>query len=150
MKPEPDARGVETSHGERFIHNHLPRCRCPERHGRRHDGAQSSVRSIIEYLSEQGLLACPSLPSPPYQELLQEFLDYLKSERNLALRTLKAYRECLTALLEALGAPVTERLSKLSPEQVLAFFKNYTQGKGPELRRRLRGVLRSFFRFCLQ
>ncbi len=145
-----DARGVETSHGERFIHNHLRRCRCPERHGRRHDGAQSSVRSIIEYLLEQGLLACPSLPSPPYQELLQEFLEYLKSERNLALRTLKAYQECVTALLEALGVPVAERLSKLSPEQVLAFFKNYTQGKGPELRRRLRGILRSFFRFCLQ
>lgn len=145
-----EARDVEAIHGERFIHNHLPRCHCPGRHGRRHDRAQSSVRSIIEYLSEQGLLACPSLSSPPYQELLQEFLDYLKCERNLALRTFKAYREYVTALFEALGAPVAERLSELSPEQVLDFFKNYTKGKGPDLRRRLRGILRSFFRFCLQ
>ncbi len=145
-----EARDVETIHGERFIHNHLPHSRCPGRRGPRHDYAPSSVRSIIEYLSEQGLLACPSLPSRPYQELLQEFLEYLKCERSLEVRTLKVYRECVTALLEALGAPVAERVLKLSPEQVLSFFKNYTQGKGPDPRRRLRGILRLFFRFCLQ
>jgi len=74
----------------------------------------------------------------------------LKCERNLAERTLKAHREGSTALLEHLGAPVAERLAKLSPEQVLAFFIDCTQDAGADRRRRLQGVLRCFLRFGFQ
>ena len=81
---------VEKSHAERFIIRHLPRCRCGGRRGIKHVGASSSVRSFIDFLSERGLVSVAS-PSPPsYQKLLQEYLDYLKCERNLAERTLKA------------------------------------------------------------
>ncbi len=141
---------VEKSHGERFIIRHLPRCCCGGRRGIKHVGASSSVRSFIDFLSERGLVSVAS-PSPPsYQKLLQEYLDYLKSERNLAERTLKAHREGSTALLEHLGAPVAERLAKLSPEQVLAFFIDCTRDAGTARRRLLQGVLRCFLRFGFQ
>lgn len=38
----------------------------------------------------------------------------------------------------------------MSPSYVLAFFTQQAQGKSPNMRRRLQGVLRSFLRFCLQ
>ncbi len=145
-----EAKDVQTRHGERFIDKHLPRCRCGGRQGLRRAYASSSVRSVIEYLSERGLVVYPSLPSPPYQELLQEYLHYLNGERNLAQTTLKEHRECVTVLLEPLGDCVAQRLRELSYERLLTFLTQYANDKGPNMSRRMHGVLRSFFRFCRQ
>lgn len=86
----------------------------------------------------------------PYQKLLEQYLDYLISERNLAETTLKAHREDITAFLEDLGDLPAERLRQLSSGHILAFFTARAQNKSPKMRRRLQGVLRSFLRFCLQ
>lgn len=145
-----DGQPLESSLAERFIHEHLPSCRCGGRPGRKHLGVPSSVRSLLTYLSPRGLLASRSQPSPPYPELLQEYLDYLKGERNLAESTLQAHREYLTSFLEHLGVDSAQRLCRLLPEQVVAFVSRDAQDKGPSLRRNRQGVLRSFFRFCLQ
>ena len=48
---------VQSSHAERFIEKHLPRCRCRGGRGCSRAGAQSAVRSLIEYLCQRGLLA---------------------------------------------------------------------------------------------
>ncbi len=104
----------------------------------------------MDYLGESGLLAPCSPSSPPYDGVLEKYLDYLKCERNLAGHTLRAHRQCVSDFLNNLGGPVVARLGQLSPEQVLAFFTKYGQDRGPNLRRRLQGVLRSFLRFCLQ
>lgn len=140
---------VQSSHAERFIEKHLPRCRCRE--GRRcsRAGAQSTVRSLIEYLCQRGLLArCPP-PAEPYDEVLQPYLDYLKGERHLAPTTLQSHRAHVTAWLEDIGLPIGPRLSQLSPQQVLSFFTKHAQDKSPGQRRCLQGVMRSFLRFCL-
>lgn len=143
-----DCQDVETSHAERFINEHLPQCRCGEPYGRRHVGASKSVRYLMGYLSERGLVVVPSPPSSPYQELLQEYLDYLKGNRYLAETTIKQHRRYLIPFLEELGAAPVELLRKLSPEQVLALFTKYAQDRGTSLRRCLQGALRLFLRFC--
>ncbi len=145
-----DCQEVERNFAERFIREHLPRCRCGGRGGRRYVGVPRSVHSFMDYLSESGLVASPSPPPPPHRELLQEYLHHLKCERNLAERTLKAHGIYLTPFLEELGVTSAERLSELSSEQVLTFFENYTQGRGRTIGRHLQGVLRTFLRFCLQ
>ena len=78
-----DCQGVETSHAERFINEHLPRCRCGDPYRRRHVGTSKSIRYLMEYLSERGLVLVTSPPSAPYEKLLQEYLDYLKGNRLL-------------------------------------------------------------------
>ena len=95
-----DCQGVETSHAERFINEHLPRCRCGDPYRRRHVGASKSVRYLMEYLSERGLVLVTSPPSAPYEKLLQECLDYLKGNRYLADTTIKQHARYLTPFLE--------------------------------------------------
>ena len=82
--------------------------------------------------------------------LLEQYLDYARSERNLAETTLKAHREYVTVLLEDLRDSPAGRWRQMSPSYVLAFFTQQAQDKSPNMRRRLQGVLRSFLRFCLQ
>jgi len=86
----------------------------------------------------------------PYQTLLEQYLDYAKSERSLAETTLKAHRKYATAFLKDLGDSPAERLQEMSPAFVIAFFTRQSQNKSPHMRRRLQGPLRSFLRFCLQ
>ena len=58
----------------------------------------------------------------PPNALLEQYLDYARSERNLAETTLKAHREYVTVLLEDLRGSPAERWRQMSPSYVLAFF----------------------------
>jgi len=146
-----DCHNVDDSHAEQFIARHLPHCRC--RHGIRcgRAGIESTVRSVIDYLSQLGVVTSAAFPSdatiPP---VLQQYLDYLRGERNLAHSTIKAHRACIGPFLEELGEPLTERIAELSPQQVLEFFTRHTCNRASSLPRRLQGILRSFLRFCRQ
>lgn len=146
-----DCRNIRRSHAGQFIDRHLPHCRCRRglRCGRK--GIESTIRSVIDYLPQQGVVTSGVIPSdatnPP---LLQHYLDYLCCERNLAQSTIKAHRACLASFLDQLGEPLTERISHLSPEQVLDFFTRHTSDRAPSLPRQLQGSLRSFLRFCRQ
>lgn len=147
-----DCREVERSHGERFILKHLPRCRCGGRGIFKHVDEPRSVRSFLNYLSERGLLEVVAEVPPPYQALFEEYLDYLKRERNLAKQTLKIHRANLMPFLEHLGADaIPSRLYKLSAEQVQSFFLTSVEKKKVQtISKSLQSVLRTFFRFCQQ
>jgi site-specific recombinase XerD len=144
-----DCQDMETSLADRFIKEHLPHCR-ELRYTARHFCKAGYVRSFIDYLEERGLLAPSSQPSTPYQELLQEFLDYLTRECNLAETTIKRHQKHLTPFLEDLGDVPTERLRKLTPTQVLALSTKHTQHTGQTMRQEMQGTWKVFFRFCLQ
>ncbi len=110
---------------------------------------RGAVRSFLKYLSERGLLGEPCRAPPPYAGLLEEYLEYLKLERNLAETTLKRQARCATLVLEDFcpsGDPGA--LCRVSPEEVQASFAKHTQDSGPEHRRDIQGFLRSFLRFC--
>lgn len=145
-----DCLEVKRSHGERFILKHLPRCRCGSRGIFKHVDEPRSVRSFLNYLSEQGLLKVVAEALPPYQVLFEEYLDYLKRERNLAKQTLKTHRANLIPFLEHLGTDaIPSRLYKLSAEQVQSFFLTSVEKKEVRtISKPLQSVLRTFFRFC--
>ena len=145
-----DAQDVTASHAERFIEEHVPLCRCRGRHRHKNAGPSKSIRYLMDYLLENGLLASPSPPCSPKQEFLQEYLDHLECERHLAETTIKEHRKHITPLLEELGAAPVKALHKLSLEQVLVFFTNTARDQVLSSRRNLRGALRSFLRFCHQ
>ncbi len=142
-------QGVSSAHGERFLHRHLPHCRC--RGGLRcaRAGAHGAVHSLIEYLSQHALLAESQPPDTPYQEVLQRYLHYLRCERHLSETTVKNHRVHLIPFLESLGTPLAAQLQRLSPEQLLAYFTQRSQHSAPSRPRLLQGVLRRFCRFCL-
>jgi site-specific recombinase XerD len=75
----------------------------------------------------------------------------LKSERNLAERTIKRNQHYLVPFLEDLGPDVArERLPRLSPSHVERFFVKHSEKVGPESRRGVQAFLRTFLRFCLK
>jgi site-specific recombinase XerD len=145
-----EGQNVETELAERFVVKHLPHCRCEGFGEGINAGRPSYVRSFIEYLSGRGFVVFSPQPSPPYQQLLQEYLDYLKCERNLEECTIKRHQWYLTPFLEELGNALTKRLHELTPTQVLAFSAKCEKDRGQTIRQGLQGVLRSFLRFCLQ
>ena len=144
-----DCRNLERSLPERFLHEHLPRCRCRGIPRSRRKGTVSSVRCFMDYLEECGLLAGPSETSPPEEGLLEEYLHYLKCDRNLAEGTINLHRQHLVPFLAKLGADaVAERLCNVTPEQVQAFFQTSNRVTGQATRRQSQGTLRTFCRFC--
>ena len=146
-----DCRQVKRSLGERFLHEHLPRCRCRGLSRSKQSGTPKSIRSFMDYLSERGVVAPVSETSPAHETLLDEYLHYLKCERNLAETTIKMRSEYLAPFLEGLGADaVAERLCNVTPEHVQAFFVKSTQDIGQGARRQIQATLRTFFRFCAQ
>jgi site-specific recombinase XerD len=119
------------------------------RYGRR--DIESTIRSVIDYLSQQGVVTSAALPTDAaFPFLLQHYLDYLRSERNLAQSTIKAHRTCIVPLLDELGEPLLEGIARLSPEQVLDYFSRHTCNRPPSFPRQLQGSLRSLLRFCRQ
>jgi len=144
-----DYREVKRSHGERFILEHLPRCRCGGGIFK-HVDEPRSVRSFFNYLSERGLVEVIAEASPRYQALLEEYLDSLKRERGLARQTLKTHRTNLIPFLEHLGAEALPgHLGQLKAEQVQGFFlTSVEKKKARTISKTLQGVLRTFFRFC--
>ncbi len=143
-----DTQEVTTRHAERFVHEHLSRYHCGGRNRGR--GTPQSVRYLMDYLLERGLVAAPSPRCSPKQDYLQEYLDHLKSERHLAETTIKTHRMYVTPLLEELGAAPMKALQKLSPGQVLALLTNDARERLLSSRRNMYGALRSFLRFCHQ
>ena len=98
-----DCQDVHGSHAEQFINRHLPHCRC--RHGMRcgREGIGSTIRSVIDFLSRQGVTSGVLPPDATIPPLLQHYLDYLRCERNLARTTIKSHRTCLVPFLDELG-----------------------------------------------
>ncbi len=141
---------VQRADAERFLSEHLPRCRCRDGVGYSPAGTPSAIRSLLDYLSQRGLVACPPSPCAPQPPVLEQYLDYLRCERNLSANTVKTHHAHLTPFLEQLDAPLMERLAELSPQPLLAFFTQSLEDRGLPFTRRLQGVLRSFLRFCHQ
>jgi len=146
-----DCREIEKNLAERFLSSHMPRCRCEDQPWRRRLGTPRAVRSILDYLQTQGLLPCPSQNPPTELGLDEEFLGYLKLERNLAEGTIERNRRYLVPFLDELGpGAARERLPKLSPSEVERFFVKHSEKVGPETRRGVQAFLRTFLRFCLK
>jgi integrase/recombinase XerD len=144
-----DYRDVERRHAERFIFKHLPTCRCRGHGPSRYTSA--SVRSYINYLSDRVPLASGLEKPPPFQELLDEYLEHLKRDRNLSSKTIKDHRRYLVPFLEDLGTDaVSHRLIRLSPEEVQAYFVKQAKEAKPSILNIIKGVLRTFFSFCFR
>ena len=78
-----EGRGIERSHAQRFVSKHLPHCRCGGRSTSK-KGVARSIHCLMDYLSERGLLHEVAETAPAYQKVLDEYLVYLKRDRNLA------------------------------------------------------------------
>lgn len=146
-----DCREVEGTLADLFLRNHLTCYRRGACSKSSHLDIAAAVHGFQKYLSSRGILRASLEVRRPYQELLEDYLNYLKCERNLAEITIKRRQQYLVPFLEDLGADgAAERLCNVTPERVQAFFEKYTQEVAPTTRQAIVGTLRTFFRFAVK
>ncbi len=139
-----DCREVQKRHADRFIGKHLrKRGRVWSRH------TAPAVRCWMKYLLSRGVVRSTAEVSPPYQGVLDEYVEYLRHDRALAESTIRNYRHYLIPLLQSLdGRDIFGSLSEVSPRQVHAFFAKHGQGKADTTRGHIQATLRTFFAWC--
>lgn len=138
-----DCGEVQKRHADRFIGQHLrKRGRVSSRH------TAPAVRCLMKYLSSRGVLISTA-ESPPYEGVLDEYVEYLRHHRALVDSTIRIYHHYLIPFLQSLdGKDILTSLSEVSPRQVHAFFAKHAQGKADTTRGQIRATLRTFFAFC--
>ena len=110
-----------------------------------------SARYLLRYLRSRGI-AKPAQPPPQpiYEDLLEEWLTFLRDHRGLAPGSLAIYRRQVSRFLESLGPDATiAGLHCLCPDRV----RDYVLGTAGPLsrsgRKTLVSTLRIFLRFTL-
>jgi len=99
--------------------------------------------------SSRGVVRSTAEVPPPYQGVLDEYVEYLRHDRALAESTIRNYRYYLIPLLQSLdGRDIFGSLSEVSPRQVHAFFAKHGQGKADTTRGHIQATLRTFFAWC--
>ena len=111
-----------------------------------------SINLFISYLQQSGRFEqLLPIETPIYQHLLDEYLAWLHSCRNVAAGTLMYRRHGLIIFLRYLGSHATkEDLLKLEAVTIQGFFLEYAKNVKYAVRRQMQATLRTFLRFCLQ
>jgi len=108
-----------------------------------------SINRFTDYLGRKGLFD-PLVQAPIYQELLDDYLEWLRHYQHAADGTLEVRAGSITRFLQWLGPQATAQgLGRLTPERIETFFLSYAQAMGRSARRSMQSALRTFLRFCL-
>jgi site-specific recombinase XerD len=108
-----------------------------------------SINRFTDYLGGKGLFD-PLVQTPIYQELLDDYLQWLRHYQQAAAGTLEVRAGSITRFLQWIGPQATAQgLARLTPERIETFFLSYAQSMGRAARRSMQSALRTFLRFCL-
>jgi len=82
---------------------------------------------------------------------VKNFFIYLKNERGLSARTIKAYQRDLDQLMQFLDTEEIERPDQVTQHHIRAFIaQRHRQGLGGKSLQRILSAIRSFFRWMLR
>jgi len=134
---------------EGFLKAYPPQCR---NHGSLEDHlcrVRYSINRFTDYLGGKGLFD-PLVQAPIYQQLLDDYLKWLRHYQHAADGTLEVRAGSITRFLQWIGPRATAQgLGRLTPEKIETFFLSYAQTMGRSARRSMQSALRTFLRFCL-
>ena len=71
----------------RFLHEHLPRCRCIGPVQRDPRGLRAALGHLLVVLRAQGVIASPAASSTPVDEELRRYDEHMDHVRGLAPKT---------------------------------------------------------------
>lgn len=100
---------------ERFLHEHLPRCRCaPPLRRYRADG-RAVLMQLLALLRELGVVAVAQAPSSPIDDELQRYDAHMRDARGLASGTRSSRLRIVQRLLLSTGS------DELTPDDIRHF-----------------------------
>jgi len=109
---------------------------------------QFSITRFTKYLRCSGLFE-PSVNTPIYLPLRDEYLQWMRDYQHAAAGTLELRSASITRFLQWLGPRATPQgCSVLTPKTIERFFLLYAQKTGHHARRSMQAALRTFLRFC--
>jgi integrase/recombinase XerD len=131
----------------RFLHRHLPHCRCSKRHRRDFKSNSAGLGHLLKYLRTSGQVAQQVRPHPIVDQELKDFEHYLVQVRGLSPTTrYRNLNDIRAFLLDRFNTgPVA--VKSLNGDDIEHFIKRYTDGWTPQSRGTACVSLRSFLRF---
>lgn len=134
---------------EGFLKAYPSRCRSHDPLGDHLRRVCYSINRFTDYLGQKGLFD-PLVQEPIYQDILDDYLEWLRHYQHVADGTLGARAGSITRSLQRLGSQATAQgLRRLTTERVETFFLSYAQIMGRSARHSMQSALRTFLRFCL-
>jgi integrase/recombinase XerD len=131
----------------RFLHRHLPRCRCPAPAGRTTHQVRAALRQLLTVLRASGVTPERPLESSPALELIEEFRVYLRDVRGAAPATCAYYgRYAQEFVTGHVGDRVAE-LPSIPSSTITRFFTERSERWTTGSMKVATTALRSFFRF---
>jgi integrase len=100
---------------ERFLHDHVPRCRCAPPLRRYPAEGRAVLKQLLALLRELGVAAVSPLPSNPINDELQRYDAHMRDARGLASRT----RSGRLRIVQRLR--LSTRSDELTPEHIRRF-----------------------------
>jgi integrase/recombinase XerC len=100
---------------ERFLHNHLPHCRCAPPLRRHPADGRAVFMQLLALLRELGVVAVPQAPSSPIDDELQRYDAHMRDARGLAFGTREGRLRIMHRLLLSTGS------DELKPDDIRRF-----------------------------
>jgi integrase/recombinase XerD len=133
---------------ERFLHDHLPRCRCPVPRGLPLASLRASMGHLLKVLRHSQRVAPRSLASQTDADLVaQRFLDHLRDVRGAKASTCLRYGAHVQAFLIAQFRTGLVDLNCLTVRDVITYIEEKATNWRPKTTKLLATSLRSFFKF---
>lgn len=107
-----------------------------------------AINRLIAYLRPRGGYE-DLADTKPYDQLLEAYRGWLRSERGCAPGTVELRTHCVRRFLDDLG-PLALHCETWTADQVTDFFVRYAARYGPSARRQMQAGLRTLLRFCRQ
>lgn len=132
-----------------FINEYISKRKDRRKKTSSHDGVSCSIHRFIDYLQEKELIEVSKTQPFTHHFFVDEYLEWMKTSRNLVPKTLKLRCYHLIHFLDWLGNDsVPYKLSKLSPEEIQNYFVKHFSI--PKQSGSMRVTLRTFFHFCYE
>jgi len=125
-----------------------------QRQGLLHRSHQAAVCGLVQHLQEQGIVRA-SIPEQAHEpspavRLVNQYEDYLRSERGLAAVTVADYGPCVRLFVEERFGERPVELEELGPRDVSSFIVRYAHSRSRSRAKLMVAALRSFLRYLFQ
>jgi integrase/recombinase XerD len=138
---------VNTGVLDRFLHQHLPACRCPSPCPRHLPNVRAALQHLLGILELSSEHIAGQDEKTPAGEVVLRYLQYLEEVCGLSMAT-RIYREryALAFLRFHFGEGAVE-CGRLAPKDVAKFFSVHAEGLKPSSIQVMASSVRSFLRF---
>ena len=143
------ARDVDRQRVQAFLHEHLPKCRCPAPAPCHLCHVRAALNLLLKLLRERGAGANPSVTPTPIEDVLEHYRLYLRDTCGLAESTWRARVRYAREFLHGTFGRGPLQWERLRPTDVISFVAGYTGRYRPGTTQSAASALRSLLRYLL-